>query len=276
LSKGLTKYDDVTFYEDMGIDSASRRHILIFNSDLLKDQRKTREKLIDIAIMELEEEKKLLLNAKKSRNLKPTEHKISEILRKKGIQSFIDPKFESINISGDSGSSINSFNLTYEKNVGAIKKPTLVDGIWMLVTNITETLESEGNRLKPEELISAYRDKNRIEEAFRDVQSFIKFQPTFVYTDDHVRAHYTICILSYLLDVTVTNRLRQEPIEEMGSVDKVHRILRRCEVGKLSVKGSDCSGLKLMPITDEQKSVLTLFDCNYIVKNEFLKSIGVR
>src|SRR3989337_992811 len=89
LAKGLTKYDDVTFYEDMGIDSISRRHILIFNSDLLKDQRKTREKLIDIAIKELEEEKKSLQNAKKSRNLKPTEHRISEILRKQGVQSCI-------------------------------------------------------------------------------------------------------------------------------------------------------------------------------------------
>jgi len=204
----------------MGIDSASRRHILIFNSDLLKDQRKTREKLIDIATKELEEERKLLLNAKKSRNLKPTEHRISEILRKRGVQSFIDPKFERINLPGESGSPIKSFNLIYERNNEAIKKAMLADGIWMLVTNITDTLKSQEDRLKPEELIKAYRDKNRIEEAFRDVKSFIKFQPTFVYTDDHVRAHYTICILSYLLDVTVTNRLRQEPIEEIGSVDK--------------------------------------------------------
>jgi transposase len=276
LSKGLTKYDEETFYEDMGIDSTSRRHILIFNSDLLKDQRKTREKLIDIVIKELEEENKSLLNAKKSRNLKPTEHRISEILRKRGVQSYIDTKLESINISGESGSTITSFNLTYERNVESIKKAMLADGIWMLVTNITETLESEEDRLKPEELISAYRDKNRIEEAFRDVKSFIKFQPTFVYTDDHVRAHYTICILSYLLDVTVTNRLRQKPIEEISSVDKVHKILRRCEVGKLSVKGSECNGLKLMPLTDEQKNVLTLFDCNYIVRGKFLKSLGIK
>ena len=152
----------------------------------------------------------------------------------------------------------------------------LVDGIWMLVTNITETIEPEEDRLKPEELISAYRDKNRIEEAFRDVKSFIKFQPTFVYTDDHVRAHYTICILSYLLDLTITNRLRQTPIEGIGSVEKVHRILRRCEVGKLSVKGSDCNGLKLMPLKDGQKSVLKLFDCDYLVRRDFLKSIGVK
>ncbi len=45
------------------------------------------------------EVKKSLLNAKKSRNLKPTEQRISEILKKLGVQSFIDPKLESINIS---------------------------------------------------------------------------------------------------------------------------------------------------------------------------------
>jgi transposase len=224
----------------------------------------------------LEEEKKSLLDAKKSRNLKPTEHRISEILRKRGVQSYIDTELESINLSGKTGSSISSFNLTYERNVEAIKKAMLMDGIWMLVTNITETIESEEYRLKPEELISAYRDKNRIEEAFRDVKSFIKFQPTFVYTDDHVRAHYTICILSYLMDMTVTNKLRQKPIEGIGSMEKVYRTLRRCEVGKLSVKGTDCSGLKLMPLTDEQKSVLKLFDCDYLVRRNFLKSIGVK
>ncbi len=276
LSKGLTRYDEVTFYEDMGVDSIGRRHILIFNSDLLKDQRKNREKLIDIAIKELEEEKTSLLNAKKSRNLKPTEHRISEILRKRGVQSYIDTKLESINLSGECGSSISSFNLTYERNVESIKKAMLTDGIWMLVTNITETIENEEYRLKPEELICAYRDKNKIEEAFRDVKSFIKFQPTFVYTDDHVRAHYTICILSYLLDMTITNRLRQKPIEGVGSVEKLHRILRGCEVGKLSVKGYDRSGLKLMPLTEEQKNILKSFDCNYIVRGEFLKSIGVK
>jgi len=72
------------------------------------------------------------------------------------------------------------------------------------------------------------------------------------------------------------NRLRQKTIEEIESVEKVHRILGRCEVGKLSVKGSDRSGLKLMPITYEQKSMLRLFDCNYIVRDEFLKSLGIK
>ena len=82
----------------------------------------------------------------------------------------------------------------------------------------------------------------------------------------HNNLHHSI--LSYLLDMTITNRPRQQPIEGIGS-EKVHMILRRCEVGKLSVKGSDCSGLKLIPLTDEQKNVLNLFDCNYIVRGNF-------
>ncbi|MDP2766010.1 MAG: hypothetical protein Q8O41_00945 [Candidatus Methanoperedens sp.] len=170
---------------------------------------------------DLDGEKKSLLNAKKSRNLKPTEQRIDEKLKKLNVQAYLDYRFESISLSGKNGLSISSFDLTYERNVKAIEKAMLTDGIWMLVTNILENTEPEEYRLSPEELICAYRDKNRIEEAFCDVKSFLVpvfkywvfFQPTFVYTDEHVRAHYTICILSYLLDMTVTNKLRQKPIE---------------------------------------------------------------
>ena len=45
LSKGLTKYDDSAYYKDLGVDGSDRRHILVFNPDLLKDQRKVREKV---------------------------------------------------------------------------------------------------------------------------------------------------------------------------------------------------------------------------------------
>ena len=76
--------------------------------------------------------------------------------------------------------------------------------------------------------------------------------------------------------MTVTNKLRQRPIEGIGSVEKVHKILRRCEIGKLGVKGTECSGLKLMPLTDEQSSILKLFDSNYLARRDYLKSIGVK
>jgi len=144
----------------------------------------------------------------------------------------------------------------------------------MIVTNISDTVEPEEYRLGPEELISAYRGKNQIEEAFKEVKSFLKFQPTFVYTDEHVRAHYTICVLSYLLDMTITNKLREKPIDEVGSTRKVHKTLSRCELGKVSVNGTNRSGLKLMPLTADQNSIMELFNCSYLAQSSYLRSIG--
>jgi transposase len=139
LSKGLIEYDESTFYEDLEVDSSGRRHILVFNSDLFKDQRKAREELIEKAMKELEDEKESLLNARKSRNLKPTEQRIDKILDKLKVKSFIDYKLESVNLHGKNGSLIGSFNLIFKRNVKSIEKAMLTDGIWMLVTNINKT-----------------------------------------------------------------------------------------------------------------------------------------
>ncbi len=152
----------------------------------------------------------------------------------------------------------------------------LIDGIWMLVTNICETTEPEEYRLGPRELVKAYRDKNKVEEGFKEVKSFLKFQLTFVYLKQHVRAHYTICILSYLLDVSITNRLRENKLEGVSSVNKAYRILKRCEIGKLGMKGDKSRILKLMTMTDAQKNILDAFDCKYLGMINYLKSIGVK
>ncbi|HZK55116.1 MAG TPA: hypothetical protein VFC84_13090, partial [Desulfosporosinus sp.] len=97
-----------------------------------------------------------------------------------------------------------------------------------------------------------------------------------VYTDEHVRAHYTICILSYLLDVTVTNKLRENRIEGVSSVNKVYRALERCEIGKLGMKGEKSRILKLTSMTSMQKNIMKIFDCEYLGMSNYLKSIGVK
>lgn len=274
VSKGLSRYDDSTYYEDLGVDNSGRRHVLVFNLDLLRAQRKIREKLVEMAFEELKKEKEELLNAKKSRRLKPTGQRIDEKLEKLKMRSYVGYSLENVNIGGKNGSQISSFDLKYWRKTNDIEKARLRDGIWMIVTNISETVEPEEYRLGPKELISAYRGKNQIEEAFKEVKSFLKFQPTFVYTDEHVRAHYTICILSYLLDMTIANTLKERPIDEVGSVRKAYKTLRRCELGRVSVNGTNRSGLKLMPLTADQKSIMELFNCSYLAQSSYLRSIG--
>ena len=274
VSKGLSRYDDSTYYEDLEVDSSGRRHVLAFNLDLLRAQRKTREKLIEMTFEELKKEKEELLNAKKSRRLKPTEQRIDEKLEKFKMRSYVGYSLEKVSLDEKNGSQVSSFDLKYWRKTNDIEKARLRDGIWMIVTNISDTVEPEEYRLGPEELISAYRGKNQIEEAFKEVKSFLKFQPTFVYTNEHVRAHYTICVLSYLLDMTITNKLREKPIDEVGSTRKVHKTLSRCELGKVSVNGTNRSGLKLMPLTADQNSIMELFNCSYLAQSSYLRSIG--
>ena len=276
ISIGLTKYDDDTYYEDLGVDSDKRRHVLVFSPGLLETHRKAREMFIEKAMGELEQEKQSLLEAKKSRQVKPTEKRIDKILNKFKVNQFLSYRLESTVLTKNSGSEVHSFDLVYERKTEAIKKAMLTDGIWMLVTNICETTEPAEYRLGPRELIKAYRDKNRVEEGFKEVKSFLKFQPTFVYTKEHVRAHYTICILSYLLDVSITNKLRENCIEGVSSVNKMYRILERCEIGKLGLKGDKSRILKLTSMTNAQKNILEMFNCKYLGMKNHLKSIGVK
>jgi len=275
ISKGLVKYDDSTYYEDIGVDNSNRRHVLVFNMDLFKSQRKIRKELIEKAINGLENEREALLNAKRSRERKPTEKRVDKNLEKLKMQGYLDYRLERVDITGKNDTKIRTFDLSYWRKNQEIEKAHLKDGVWMIVTNISATVEPEEFRLGPEEFIKSYRDKNRVEEAFKEVKSFLKFKPTFVYTKEHVRAHYTICILSYLLDMTVTNKLREQPIEGIGSVRKVHKTLKRSEIGKISVNGTKHSGKKLIPTTEEQKSILELFNCDYLVEGSYLRSIGI-
>ncbi len=271
-SRFLTRYDDQAYYEDLGkAEGSVRRHILVFNPELFKDQRGLRKELIQKAIDYLKEEGAALLNAKKSRQEKPTERRIDGRLKKLSVTRFIGYELKEIELE----SGVRTFELSYRKKTKAIEKAKLTDGLWVLVTSITKDTQPEEFRLGPEEIIKAYRDKNRVEEAFRELKSFIKFKPTFVYTKGHVRAHYTICVLSYLLDVTVTNRLRGSPIKAVGSVGKAYQIMGGCEVGKVSVRGTDLSGKKLMPLNSTQRAILKLLNCEYLGEKEYLKSLGI-
>ena len=94
----------------------------------------------------------------------------------------------------------------------------------MNVTN-TPSKGDDENGFTEDDMIGAYRDKNQIEQAFKDVKSFVKIQPFNVWTPKHVRVHYTICVLSYLLDTTIANHLKEVDIG-VRSPQKVYEVLK--------------------------------------------------
>lgn len=270
----FVKYDDLTYYENLGIVDG-RRYVLIFNPEMFVDENNSREKLIIRAKAYLEEESKALSNAEKSRNESTTRNRIDKELKTMKAEKFIDYDLESLVIKKQ-GKEINSFRIIPKETDAtkeAIRKAKRTDGLWVIVTNNTGK-EEEGKKLTEEDLISAYRDKNQIEQAFKDVKSFIKIQPFNVWEPKHVRAHYTICVLSYLLNITVTNHLREANID-IRSSQKIYEILRDGIIGKMSLKSTGEESLNLMQLQSQQKMILELFQCEGIVERNYLKSIGI-
>jgi transposase len=270
----FVKYDDQTYYQNLGIVDG-RRYVLIFNPDMYVDENNSREKLILRAKAYLEEESKELSNAEKSRNESTTKNKIDKELKTMKADKFIEYDLESLVIN-NKGKDVNSFRIIPKETDAtkeAIKQAKRTDGLWVIVTNNTGK-EKEGKKLTEDDLISAYRDKNQIEQAFKDVKSFIKIQPFNVWEPKHVRAHYTICVLSYLLNITVTNRLREANID-IRSSQKTYEILRDGIIGKMSLKSTGEESLNLMQLQSQQKKILELFQCEGMVEKNYLKSIGV-
>lgn len=270
----FVKYDDQTYYENLGIVDG-RRYVLIFNPDMYVDENNSREKLIIRAKAYLEEESTDLSNAEKSRNESITRNKIDKELKTMKADKFIEYDLESL-VVNNKGKEVNSFRIIPKETDAtkeAIKQAKRTDGLWVIVTNNTGE-EKEGKKLTEEDLIFAYRDKNQIEQAFKDVKSFIKIQPFNVWEPKHVRAHYTICVLSYLLNITVTNRLREANFD-IRSSQKTYEILRDGIIGKISLKSTGEESLNLMLLQSQQKKILELFQCEGIVEINYLKSIGV-
>jgi transposase len=270
----FVKYDDQTYYQNLEIVDG-RHYVLIFNPDMYVDENNSREKLILRAKAYLEEESQALSNAEKSRNRSTTRNRIDKELKTMKADKFIEYDLESLVIKKE-GKEVNSFRIIPKETDAtkeAIKLAKRTDGLWVIVTNNTGK-EKEGKKLTEEDLISAYRDKNQIEQAFKDVKSFIKIQPFNVWEPKHVRAHYTICVLSYLLNITVTNRLREANID-IRSSQKTYEILRDGIIGKMSFKSTGEESLNLMQLQSQQKMILELFECEGIVEKNYLKSIGV-
>lgn len=271
---GFKRYDDRAYYEDQGVVEG-RRYVLIFNPGMFKEERKNREEQIEKGLQYLKNENLSLSKAEKSRRKKPTEKRIDKELDKLKVRKYIDYNLDSMELKTKKGNKIKSFRVEYGRDEDSIKEAELVDGLCMLVTNIREDKVEKAYRLNAGELISAYRDKNRVEEAFKEVKSFIRFQPSYVYTDEHIQAHYTICILSYLLNMTITNKLREHKMEEMRSVRKAYRTLRRCRIGRLRISGTKHAPTKIVTPKPPEKELLKLFECEYLTGRRYLSSIGI-
>ncbi len=80
-----------------------------------------------------------------------------------------------------------------------------LDGMYVLVSNDAT--------LPTDEIVAAYRQLHRVEDAFRVLKSLVKLRPIYHWTTRRVEAHIFICVLAYLLATRLEQRLAQAGLE---------------------------------------------------------------
>lgn len=261
---GFKKVNDDTYYCEIKVEG-KRRYILCFNPQLFKDQVKARIQAVEDFrwfVKNLNEE---LHQTKNSRQYEVTYNKFKTKLVKAKLKSFVDVKLDEICVSSDGANSkVRTYQATVIVDNVKMLQAGEIDGFWLLVTNHTQ--QDNGRfKITPEETIKPYKDKVIIEAAFRDIKSFVEVEPVFVWNDIHVKAHYTICVLSYLINRTITIGLHKhkgDATKEIVTHEKFYKELAGCSLDHIEIKNVQKSKYSMTRPTDKQKEVLNRVGLN--------------
>jgi len=209
---GFTKYDELLYYQDLG-EVEDKRYILGINPTLFIEQRSNREEKIKFFTQSIHQLNQELQKAKRERSKEVIRDNIKrELARLKITRFFQKPRLSKINLSrvlaNGSTKRIPGYQVSIKKKKEKIKEASLLDGVCCFVTNHTEEKNNQF-LFPPEKVIYGYRNKRKIEDAFKHLKSFLKIRPFWVNLDEHVRAVYTVCVLAYFLNLNLA-RMRSK------------------------------------------------------------------
>jgi hypothetical protein len=120
--------------------------------------------------------------------------------------------------------------LLWARKSKVIEEETALDGWYLLHTNATPAQASA------EETLHRYKGLLEVEDAFREVKSYLEVRPVYHYRPDRVRNHVRLCFLAYWISA----RLGQEwgLLKERGEVPRILRRLQTIRVGVLTLRGA--------------------------------------
>ena len=276
LSKFNMLNNETTYYREIKIEG-KRRYILCFNPQLFKDQRKARLQAVENFRTFAKTVNAELFAAKNSRDKEPTYGKFNRKLKKLKLTQFVDVKLRTKKLThycNDKKRTIRTFQATVVVDDKKMLLAGKLDGFWLAVTNHTEKVGTNFEK-SAEEIIVPYREKTIIEAGFRDIKSFIQVEPVYVWTETHVKGHYTVCVLGYLVDRTLTLRLHENTgslTRDVVTHERLFEKLSSCKIDKIEVEQLGHSAYNLTRPSKEQKELLTRIGLKNLLNYKVEKS----
>ena len=171
-----------------------RRYVLCFNPEKFAEERKQRAEKIASIEKRFGEWNQKLLKAKKTRDKGRMEKEIFAYLEKRKAQGLFTTKVTK--------RKKDTFQIKWQINTQKLNLMKTTDGCYCIKTN----LPKETN---PAFLVSSYRQRREVEVAFSYLKGFVEIRPLYHHKEERVKAHITICILAYLLQVTCEHLLKK-------------------------------------------------------------------
>jgi transposase len=256
---GFTGYDSHLYFKDLGI-SSNKRYIVGINPLRFIHDRKCRQEKIDCFQRFVASNNRLLKKAKRDRKEQPTVNKVTNELKRLKIRKYYEtPQLEEISVpltlKDGRRKNVKSFQVKVKKKPAKIATAKLTDGLCVFVTNHIE--KNGASFQKPaKRIIQAYREKTRIEDAFKNIKSFVKIRPFFVNTDEHVKSVYTICVLSYFINRYLSQKRKVSEGKDFLNSNQLYEPLKSCKLVKLLDQLSGITKKDIIPISAEQKKIL--------------------
>jgi transposase len=277
-SEKFTKLSETTYYHEVKSgEGEKRRYILCFNPQLCEDQRNARRQAVSRFESSVRAINQELLEAKNSREEDCT---LNKFKREMSIEQkgYLEVVLRQKNLKLEAENGETKTIRTYQGKVMIDEKKMInagqLDGFWMIVTNHTERTEDNTFKMSAEEVIKPYKDKVIIESSFRDIKSFLEISPVHVWTIEHVKAHYTICVLAYLLDRTLSLRLHEKPgvcSKDVVAHPRLYEELSKCLLNRYKIKGTATETVGLTCPTDKQKELLERIGLTHMLQEDIAK-----
>jgi len=263
--KGFHAYHKNLFYREHFFKD--KRHIIAFNYHLYQEQQQNRQEWLQKANAFIASYNLELIQAQKSRNKEATERKITNKLRKwhmhKVFSWDLKPVTYMVKTAKGTQRRIKSFQISYTVNEAKLKEQAYLDGILCFVTN--------DEALTPEQIIGHYRRKNKIEDAFRELKSYLRLRPFYLTREKRVKAHVTICVLSYLLLNALEEKLSL--LDDPPSAIKALKLFSECMLNRISVTDSDTYVESITELTGKQMELLKKMGLDHLTGKKYLNQI---
>ncbi len=267
--KGFTKINDTMYWCEAKV-IGKRRYILCFNPQLFKDQRNARAQAVQNFRFFADCTNEQLRHAKRDRDRKTSLAKFTRELRKAKIDKFVSVTLDAfrVEVTNDKGQErkVRSYQASVKIDEKAMQLAGKLDGFWLAVTNHSTKQDGEFKTGAPD-IIKPYRDKVVIESSFRDIKSFIDVSPVHVWREEHVKAHYTICVLAHFIDRAIALRLQQYPggvSQEVVSHEHLYKELSTCRIDHIHLDSDGASTINATILTERQKDLLNRLGLSHL------------